>query len=110
MCLEHERAPPHFRREKTEFFNKILKEDGLEQMDRWPSVSPNLNPDFFLWGFMQGSVYHGYMQDGSLTITSRNIRYIWTLYFLRHAIICGSVGIAPLFLNLLKPKTYSIYH
>jgi len=48
MCLEHERAPPHFGREKTEFFNKILKEDGLEQMDRWPSLSPNLNSDFFL--------------------------------------------------------------
>jgi hypothetical protein len=76
MCLEYERAPPHFRREKTEFFNKILKEDGLEQMDRWSSLSPNLNLDFFLWGSMKGSVYHGYIQEGSLTITSRNIRYI----------------------------------
>ena len=31
ICLEHERAPPHFGREKTEFFSKLLKEDGLEQ-------------------------------------------------------------------------------
>ena len=76
MYLKHERAPPHFGREKMEFFNKILKEDGLEQMDRWSSLSLNLNPDFFLWGCMKGRVCHGYMQEGSLDITSRNIRYI----------------------------------
>jgi len=76
MCLKNERATPHFGRQKMEFFNKILKEDGLEQMDRWPSLSLNLNPHFFLWGCMKGRVYHGYMQEGSLTTTSRNIRYI----------------------------------
>jgi hypothetical protein len=61
---------------KWNFFNKILKEDGLEQMDKWPSLSPNLNPDFFLWRCMKGCVCHGYMQEGSLTTKLRNIRYI----------------------------------
>jgi hypothetical protein len=44
-CGYNMRAPPLFGREVTEFLNKTVKDNGLEEMDRWPSLSPNLNPE-----------------------------------------------------------------
>jgi hypothetical protein len=35
MWLQHDEASPNFSREVKKFRKKIMKEDGLEGMDRW---------------------------------------------------------------------------
>ena len=59
MWLWHDRAPPHFAKEVTEFLNEHSEGrwTGRNGPVTWPAWSPNLNPlDFFLWGCMKSRV------------------------------------------------------
>ena len=60
MFIQQDGAPPHYSRRVRDFFDDRYANRwiGRGSQIRWPPRSPDLtSPDFFLWGFLKGTVY-----------------------------------------------------